>query len=188
MDMKRVYLAFCVAMVLTLVPIATSCDSSMEGYRTLTFNQVAHFSFEYPAHYEKYSAHATTEDKAIYIGFRDKIVPEGRINGFIYIYVEGAGITYPDATAALEYEISQFVEPENLLECSNVTVTGISAELLVYSHEQEGTIGDINRVTRGVYFDYNDLIWSIVIESDEDRADVAQADFEHLLETFQILD
>jgi hypothetical protein len=204
--MKRLCLTFIVAIVSALVAIISGCNSSMEGYRTFTFNKVAHFSFEYPAHYKKCSAHATAERKTIYIGFRDKMPSKGSTDGFIYIYVEGAGDTYPDATAALEDTLSGFVEPDyhdedaeeepqRLLERSTITVAGIPAELVVYSYgydlvweESSGSAVILLRIAREVYFDYDGLIWNIVIESDEDRADVAEADFEHLLETFQILD
>jgi hypothetical protein len=206
MDMKRVCLAFIVVMVYALAAIAPGCDSSMEGYRTLNFNKVAHFSFEYPAHYEKYSAHATVENRTIYVGFRDKVPSKGSTEGFIYIYVEGAGDTYPDAEAALEDTLSIFVEPDyydeddeeepkRLLERSTITVAGIPAELIVYSYGYDYVRDSpsdpwviLIRIAREVYFDYNGLIWKLAIESDEDRADVAEADFEHLLETFQILD
>jgi len=112
----------------------------------------------------------------------------------MHIYVEGTSITYPDADTALEHHIQLYVEPENILERSTISMAGISAELLVYFHEPElmpeapSSSLDVIKVTRVVYFDYNDLLWEIEIESDEDRADVAEADFEHLLETFQILD
>jgi hypothetical protein len=199
-------LVFFIVMVSVLVAITSGCESSMEGYRTFSFNKVARFSFEYPAHYEKYSAHATVEKKTIYIGFLDRVPSKGSTNGFIYIYVEGAGDTYPDAAAALEDTLSGFVEPDyydedaeeepkRLLERSTITVDGIPAELIVYSYGYDyirDSTSDswviLIRIAREVYFDYDDLIWNLVIESDEDRADVAEADFEHLLETFQILD
>ena len=170
------------------------CDSSMEGYRVFTFNEVAHFSFEYPAHYKITSAHGTVEDRTIYIGLRDKILPEGRTNGFIYLYVEGAGDTYRDAGAALENEIWQFVRAGHLIEHSAITVDKMPAELLVYSREPDlipeapASSLEVMKVTRSVYFDYDGFIWNLVIESDEDRVEEAEADFEHLLETFQILD
>jgi len=80
------------------------------------------------------------------------------------------------------------------LECSTITVAGALDEMIVYSHESElipeapSSSLEVMKVTRVVYFDYNDLIWKIEIDSDEDRAEEAEADFEHLLETFQILD
>jgi hypothetical protein len=193
-------------MVSVLVTITSGCESSMEGYRTFTFNKVAHFSFEYPAHYKKTSAGAEVEDKIIHIGLRDEVPSKGSTDGFIVIKVEGAGDTYPDATAALEDNLSGFVEPDyydedaeeepkRLLERSTITVAGISAELIVYSYgydhiwdESSGSAVILLRIAREVYFDYDGLIWNLVIKSDEDRADVAEADFEHLLETFQILD
>jgi hypothetical protein len=201
--MKRAYLAFCIAMVFALVAITPGCESSMEGYRTFTSNKVVHFSFEYPAHYKKYSAHATVENRTIFIGFVDKVPSKGATDGYITIYVEGVGITYPDAAAALEHTLSGFVEPgpydeeepQRLLERSSLTIAGIPAELIVYSYgydriwgESPGSVAILIRIAREVYFDHNGLIWNIVIESDEDRADVAEGDFEHLLETFQILD
>jgi len=205
--MKRVFLVFCIATVLVLAAITTGCNCSMEGYRTFTFDKVAHFAFEYPAHYSKYSAGADVvgDYRAIFIGFRDNIPSKGMSEGYITIYAEGAGITYPDATAALEDTLSGFFEPEpweeyeyepkRLLELSTLTVAGIQAELIVYSYgwesireESTGLWVYLMRIAREVYFDHDNLIWQIVIESDEDRAEVAEADFEHLLETFQILD
>ena len=200
LEKERIRLRSLLLMGVLFVVVATflSCNSS--GYRTFTFNKVAHFSFEYPAHYRKFAAHATVEDKTIYIGFRDKIIPEGRTNGFIRVVVEGAGYRYPDAEAALEKTLLPFTEPEkyinpgNLLERSTITVAGVQAELIVYIREADlipeapASSLDIMKVTRVVYFDHNNLIWRIRIQSDEDRADQAKADFEHILETFKILD
>ena len=194
MGTSGLYRLLVMGILFTVAASLLGCDSSMEGYRAFTFNKVAQFSFEYPRHYRKYAASATVENRTVAIGFVDKIPSQGCTNGFITVIIEGVGDTYPDATVALEDEISQFVEPKNLMERSTTTVAGIQAELLVYSHDFEvipdpgcGSFGAI-RVKRVVYFDYNELIWEVVIESDEDRADVAEADFEHLLETFQILD
>ena len=62
MDMKRVYLAFCIVMVSTLVSIASSCDSSMEGYRAFTLHAGnASFHIEYPASYQKPGVDRTAE-------------------------------------------------------------------------------------------------------------------------------
>jgi hypothetical protein len=86
-------------------------------------------------------------------------------------------------------------EPKRLLERSTITLAGVPTQLVVYSYgydhiwdESSGSAVILLRIAREVYFNYGGLIWNIVIESDEDRADVAEADFEHLLETFQILD
>jgi len=40
---------------------------------------------------------------------------------------------------------------------------------------------------REVYFDYNGLIWRIDIRSDSTTAEEDKADFEHVLQTFKIL-
>jgi hypothetical protein len=42
--------------------------------------------------------------------------------------------------------------------------------------------------SREVYFDYNGMVWSINATSNEDIRDQVIAEFNHIIETFRILD
>jgi hypothetical protein len=100
---------------------------------------------------------------------------------------------FPNAKATIEQIASkEFVK--DILERTTININGISGELVVYS-SKVGLIpeaplesSEIVRINRTVCFDYGGLIWIIIIESDEDKADQAKADFEHILQTFKILD
>jgi uncharacterized protein YjbK len=128
------------------------------------------------------------------VTFFDKLSSKDSIYGFIFVTIEDASEKYPNAKTAIEQIASNELK-KDILERSTVIINGIPGELIVYSHKL-GVIEErlpyesskIIRINRTVYFDHSGLIWGIEIESDEDKAEQAKADFEHLLETFRILD
>jgi len=79
-----------------------------------------------------------------------------------------------------------------LLERSTITIAGVKGERIAYSYSgfyfssehapQTGT-------AYKAYFDSKGLIWKLSLIADEyAAAERAKSDFEHLLETFRILD
>ena len=97
-----------------------------------------------------------------------------------------------------EWEASEAVfiySDFQLLERSQVTVSGINGEQIVYSYTEIRGVGQ--RKTdedpypmqgRRIYFYSNGVIWELTLDLLLSEAETANADFEHLLETFQILD
>jgi len=213
---NRQFLLRCLT-ILLLVPILalTSCRDK-DGYKTFTLRDgYAHFYFEYPSSYKKSSAYADIEYRSTVVVFI-RPEPRAQVNStytFFKVTVGGPTSESPNARTALERELSRLSEPEKLLERSAIIVAGLSAELIVYSHRPP-TIASTPaapdffavtssvwgvasaaaplepemKVTREAYFDYKGLIWNVAIDSDESEADQAKGDFEHILQTFKILD
>jgi hypothetical protein len=81
-----------------------------------------------------------------------------------------------------------------LLERSTMIISGINAE---YAHFVDSSLlpmlpapgKDIPlKHYIWAYFDYNDLIWQIEVEYDEEMAKQIESDFEHVIQTFKLLD
>jgi len=98
---------------------------------------------------------------------------------------------YPDrsATARIEESLRDWGTWPNfkLLERSTATVAGIQAELIAY--EVDGWFaGAAIEYRVKVSFDHSGLHWDIDASADIDMADVVRADFNHVIETFEILE
>jgi hypothetical protein len=185
-----------------LVVTLLGCNNA--EYRTFTFEKGVNLTFEYPSHYRRDLIYSYVEGKSAgRITFLDRLSSKVSIYGFIWVTIRDPSGVYPYAKTAIEqiasgeYDIYTSGPGElnrDILERSTIIINGIPAELIVYSHKV-GFIerlpyesSKIIRINRTVYFDHNGLLWSIAIESDEDKAEQARADFEHLLQTFKILE
>ena len=73
-----------------------------------------------------------------------------------------------------------------LLERSNVIVAGIQAELIAYQTNQ--IVGPPVVYMADVYFDYGGFTWAFDVKADLDLAETVRADFDHVLQTFKILE
>jgi hypothetical protein len=182
--------------------ILSGCNSS--EYRTFTFNRGVNFTFEYPSHYKRDSIYSYVEGKSPgRVTFLDKLSWKESILGLIRVTVRDPSEKFPNAKTAAEqivlgeYDIYTSFPGEldrDILESSTIIINGIPGELIVYSH-RVGLVetlpyesSKIVRINRTLFFDHSGLLWSIAIDSDEDKAEQAKADFERLLETFRILD
>ena len=106
-------------------------------------------------------------------------------------------IYYGESYSAAD-EIESVLEDEakwanfQLLERSPITVSGVEGELVVYLVDKLMPIpvedGKNLEYVRAVYFDYNDLTWEIVAKCNQEIMEQVIADFEHIVETFKILD
>jgi hypothetical protein len=182
--------------------ILPGCNNS--EYRTFTFKRGVNFTFEYPSHYKINSIYSYVEGKSAGgVIFFDKLSSKDSIYGFIDVSIRDASEKFPNAKTAIEQIVLGERDKdtlvvgeldEDILERTTININGISGELLVYSHKV-GLIerlpyesSKIIRINRTLYFDHSGLLWSIIIESDEDKAEQAKADFEHILQTFKILE
>ena len=94
------------------------------------------------------------------------------------------------------------VEQDPILGSSPGTIAGAQGEQVTFCYcsycdfETEPTLGGgeptfklpITLTVRCAYFDYNGFIWEIYLQSTEAFLDEDQAHFEHIVETFTILD
>jgi hypothetical protein len=172
-----------------------SCNNS--EYREYSFNRGAKFSFEYPTHYKIFSIHTYIKSESTGgLYFIDKLPSKGRPEGFIDIGLEDPNTHYSDAEGAVEYTQGSINADfsANIIERSSIIILGRQAELIVYSHksiimpEAPPASYNVTKITREVFFDHSGAIWRIIIDSDEERSDQAKSDFEHILQTFKILE
>jgi hypothetical protein len=104
----------------------------------------------------------------------------------------------PDVEAAIQKALAQARSSLDyrLIGLSETIVSGIPAQEIIYSHSLN--IGDLtvdqdsqamhSRIVREVYLEQDDFIWKLAYRSSESIYETARADFEHILETFEILD
>lgn len=208
--------AVAIATLLGVYAAAAASSCAASEYKTFVFAKgIAHFEFEYPASYRESSGYAVVEKGTYGVYFiRTKPrVPSGAFYPHFEVLIESATLDSPDARALMERELSQLDESDLLLERSTTRVAGIPAGLIAYVHQPYLTgsasptppvsvkpssawgvalaaapSGTETRVTRKVFFDHKGLIWTITIDTEEGEADQAKTDFDHILQTLQILD
>ena len=184
---------FILLTALSIIMISSySCNN--EEYRLFTFKRGVHFSFAYPSSYYVDSIYTYVKAKSVGgIDLIDKTSHGGIPDGYGGIGVAEAGNKYlPSAKEVIEEKASSSSVIE-ILERSPIEVDGISADMLVYSHKT-GTIVEkspeyynVLRISRIVCFDHNGLVWEVDIDSFDFKADQAKVDFDHMLQTFKIL-
>ena len=194
--MKRVYLSFITVLMLLYVihTIGGGCTQTT-GYKELIVSEdMASFSFEYPAFYDEPYVSTPIETQSIEVDAGGLIQP--RVSGaeFLFITVLPVSDSFPNAKTMLDYEFSliEGLPDFQLLERSPVTIAGSQGEQVIYSYYGYHTTWESPAETGtayDAYFDSGGLIWIVELIADEyTAAERAKADFEHILETFQILD
>ena len=189
-----------------LIPIGliilalTGCfNTNSSGYQTFVMSEgAAQFSFEYSSKY-KIGDYKPLIDT---LKFRELasvslIAPfnkQSKDFTSILFLVWAVDILAPNAESQMEMVIKKASTSMDfkLLEQTGVTVSNVPAKLIAYT---ERNIQPIDRglkeppfeVWREVFFDYNGLIWEIEMRSDSSTAEEDKADFEHILQTFKIL-
>jgi hypothetical protein len=202
--MKIVIIALTVIFLLLTGSVPLACGPTEKGYKGFVVNEgVALFSFEYPVSFEEPDIDLVNGApySTLVISHRMAKGTEG-VSRFAVI-VSKTSSKFPNARAKLDYYVGllqggfsgggmdpEYVAP-NLQERVPIIVNGIQGEMIVWTCQwipdfYPGTKRDA--ISRDVYFDWGGLIWEIGFVSHTDRAEQAKVEFEHLLETFQILD
>ncbi len=213
-------------MKFTLIPLAfiivafswlnVGCDGSNSEFKEVTIkNELGHYSFEYPSHYNKkvwdnlefkvpythliLEGPVITEEVEIFdpeTGDIERVTGE-RGTSSISVYISNFKIYYGESYSSVDY-IERLLEGEaewenfQLLERSPITVSGVEGELIVYLVDKLMPIpvedGKNLEYVRAVYFDYNDLTWEIIAKCNEDIQGEVTTHFNHIIETFKILE
>lgn len=194
--------------LLGLLLVTLSCTFSCNDseFRTFEFTKGIRFSFEYPSHYKVNEVQTSKQEKgAVIVILWDKLPTDGLRYDVIHFGVakKKVGYTNPEESIA---EIIAGLPSEYITEKSTVTMGGIQGELLRYSYRDPGTdqpryfwscspsLKRLNtdlpliRIRIVAYFDDGDRMWRIEVDTTEKKADQAKADFEHIIQTFKILD
>jgi|WetSurMetagenome_2_1015567.scaffolds.fasta_scaffold378016_2 hypothetical protein len=205
--MKRKILIFEAIVILLAMSLIPSGCSQADGHKTFTMKEgIARFSFEYSAHYKVKEHYADYQITAVHL--RGPFNKEANDYTLINIsIVRAGGVFAPNA----ESKISGLIKGRSgdplfefkVLEQVDLNIADIPAKLIAYQER------DITRAMAGMYakmsgnndsqtvayevcrevsFVYNDLLWTISIDSDVSTAEAEKADFEHVLQTFKILE
>lgn len=201
---KRVHCRWLYAgllLILIALIMQSGCDGS--GYKAFTLEKgIGHFSFEYPAQY-KVEKVEVRDDSLLYTdvvlsGPGPTLENGGMDYTFISVFVDST-IDYPRSA---EYDLentlasaSEFLVDFQLLERSILSIVGITGQQIIYycnmgvrEYPEDPEPELLPTIVRNIYFEQGDLIWNLHISYNQSIAEDAQAVFEHLLETFQILD
>ena len=197
----RILLFVAVLMLLASAMLLSGCDNGdVNSYKTFILDEGAvHFSLEYRAYYKvDYLKPAEATGNLMQQAMSFVLIsPKIRgINDYTYINVlaDKPDELIPDAKSATERaerNASSWADYE-LLNKSETTIDGVQAYRLDYQNRNivPAIAGDAPRiqVIRQVRFEAKGYVWMIKIDSDSSTAEADEADFEHVLQTFQILD
>ena len=203
----RVNYRFCIILLVILFTLALTF-SGCSKYRTFTNNDgIAHFSFEYPGDIKK--SHIHRVDAFVNVHFRREIVKDGWFDKDLYIAAfkpPGFANTYiSDAKTLLEQDIvclDEAYEVSRVLERSPININEIQGELVVSIYDYhtprmplpdaplKGTPQQpsLMMMIRSAYFNQGGLVWIIRMIYTEEVAEETTVDFEHIINTFKILD
>jgi hypothetical protein len=192
---------FCITILLLLSMIFSGCDNGgVNSYATFVLNEGSvHFSLEYRTYYEidylkpaEATGHSGQQSM-----FFDLISPKIKgINDYTYIHVAASppDQLIPDAKSAIERAERNAASwaDYKLLSKYELTIDGVHAYRIDYQNRNivPAIAGGEPRieVIREVRFDAKGYVWMIQIRSDSSTADADKSDFEHILQTFKILD
>jgi len=191
----RYFKILVVVIVVITMPLTSSClreeSRSFKIIRVQVDSEF--FTFEFPADYDE-NAFTILSDYPytdIFFGRHSPIYEHNEITFSFQIQEPYSG--FPDAKSMLDdmdypiyYEYSEF----KLLERSPVMIGTITGEQIIFSSTLHSFDKMIPVITRKVYFDHNGLIYTImmsIMSIDPNIVDTANADFDHILETFEFL-
>ena len=194
MAAKNFRYLICIISVFILLFDVSGCRSSYEKFDLHGVDY--HFSFEYPANYEK---------EGVSISYSRSLLEKDWKDSWFRVRVYEAGkYNKPDnAKAALNSYITSLSAHEEysefkILKRLPININGVIGEQCTlsyyYSEAEQYLDTDLSiklpatLVLRCVYFDYNGFICEIRMSSIEEIAEQVDSEFGHLIETFEILD
>ena len=196
---RRCWLHTGLLLLLVALSIQSGCDSS--GYKTFTLEEgIGHFTFEYPARYEVELVEERSDlgyTSVTLSGPGPNLKKGGMDYTFFDVFVDETNDYSPDAGVALQHTLALVSEwPDyQFLEQSTVSVAGVEGQQVVYFYDrgvreypEDPEPEPLPTIMRDVYFDHSGLIWLLAIRSNQAVAEDANVIFEHILETFKILD
>ncbi len=171
--------------LLSLLLASLSC--SRYPYRTFVRQKgEPRFSFEYPRYYEGIGPREVTEPTSVTL-FRFKgkdIIYYLKIN--IYLFT-------PDAQTVLGKYMAIYEDNTNfkIIERISIIVDSKEQNMLVFSYLYESydlPKGSEIYIQRVVVFDHEGWVFEFIGESSAKYESVIKSDFEHILQTFKILE
>ena len=200
--MKKIILSAAGIVLLASITLFGACQvRSGSTYKTFSMTEgIAHFSFEYPSKYEITDYYSDNE--ILTVTLTEPFNKQAKDSTKISVGIVPGNENYPqDYINSLIRKRSS--DPDfNLqeLEQADLFVSGKQAKLFVYQERDLGRImagvyygtnediSTLNEIIREAIFYYNNLAWVIAIDSDSSTAEVDKADFDHVIQTFKILE
>jgi len=188
-------LGICAVLVLLIsLAFLPACEATTSGYiKYVQKEGIAHFSFEYPEEYEEASHYSRSNYTSVsYARWQN----DGWLDSHFRIgaYKPGwAGYNNSNDLIEGDEKLLSDEKDYQIIERSTISIAGISGILLIRAYTIEDMFdSDLKEPTllidRTIYFDYDGLIWEIMMDSIENVAEADEAIWEHLVETFKILD
>ncbi|MBN2543352.1 hypothetical protein JXI42_10850 [bacterium] len=213
--MKNIF-KYCLILIICIIFACHGYACSHDEYKQITIkNQLGSYSLEYPSHYDKdfrevldfdipythllLDGPAIRETAEVFdpdtgnirtvVGERGSSSIEVIISN--YKVYHGESYTAADRIDAVLKGQAKW-DNFQLLERSPITVSGVEGELIIYLVDKLMPIpvedGKNLEYVRAAYFDYNDLTWKIVAKCNQDIQEEVTAYFNHIIETFKILE
>jgi hypothetical protein len=173
-------------------------------YRGYTFrNTFSSCSFEYPRFHRVISVEQPNEDSPIARVFIALIQLKSTKDESITITIREVNSLTPSYNSLIEYELNTLrttvVNTDvKILETANFTIDGISGERKKYLYiRPDVNNGDSDQLMLfkgtpkylySAYFENNGFIWVIKVEAIASRVKQAEKDFNHIIDTFTILE
>ena len=168
-------------------------------YRKCTFHSGGNtrYSFEYPSTYRKESDDSASQYfTSVFLWLPGRKGATFLANPSIAVMITFPSAIEINAKASLESDLDNGMNLQEfqLLERSEIIVSGIQAEQIVFSwlmtSEASSFEPQIYYIWSGrkVYFNYEGEIWILTLKSTANAIVQANADFNHFLQTFRILE
>lgn len=166
---------------------------------------IAYFSFEYPSrYYVEFTRLESSfrEETMVRLLTRNK-ESTNEHDAEILVYVENIDspryLNYLNIDEEIEHHIlgasSTVFRDFYLLERFDVEIAGVKGKGIIFSYSSRlESVGagfrDVIQpaISRDIYFEYDEKIWFISVTACEGYAETVKADFEHVIETFKILE
>jgi hypothetical protein len=188
----------CLFLVLIIIPLLViqGCSSYTiadmgSGYNAFTWKSGPNqYSFEIKSNYKVISKNLSDTASDVFF-----INPEATNNKIVtQIMVSNSKLEAGENSysEAMDRSLSHLNEPEfRILERFPVNVLGNPGEEVIYSYKrifEDSRIAPVPSISRELMFTRDQRLWWFSIDSPESSDESAKSDFEHLIQTFKILE
>ena len=200
--MKNILLFYVAGLSILGLAFSGCQNSDVNSYKTFTLDEgTIHFSLEYRTYYKvkEVKPGADTGDivkDIMYLTLISPRVKATRDHTYIDVITAKPNELVPDAKTGIERaerNASSWADYK-LLDKYELTIDGVKAYRIDYQMRNivPAIAGVSNipfiEVTREVNFDANGFVWMIQMRSDSSTAEDDKVDFEHIIQTFRILE
>jgi hypothetical protein len=182
------------AFFLCIIIIAGGCAKTTSGFQSVTLNKPGlKIAFEYPAAWEDPadSLKDTTSNVLVFLVHFPSAIEGSDADMTFQILASAPSTAIPNGKASLDSLVSSFASlgPSfKVIERSPAAIAGVQGETVVYSalFTVQAPLGAVPSICRDIYFDYQGQIWVMALNAHQDVADLAKADFDHVVQSFKL--